>query len=317
LATVRAHIHEAPPPLSAHHADAGPEIEAIISKALAKDPARRFRSGAAMAAAFEDAILAADPPTPRPGTIPPLNAAYRPAEATGIGASYTPLPHNVDPANVDPVAEAPPRYDPRDAFGAVIPGPPVGRVAGPSADTDRWQAGAPLPDAAVRRRRSSSVVGIIALLLVAFLVAAGAYLVRSTDLLTAFGGPPATAARAGCRHPRINGIAGCSRHGHAVASSRIDALPHAGPDAAADRTAHRGDSDPRFASRPAVCPVRVPDGRRKGAGSSADRWPAHGDARARRTPLDADSSGGGAGQLVAVQGRTHRRARWHLAHRRC
>jgi hypothetical protein len=72
----------------------------------------------------------------------------------------------------------------------------VGRAAGPSADTDRWRAGAPLPGAAVHRRRSSSVVGIVALLLVALLVAVGAYLVRSTDLLTAFGGPPATAATA-------------------------------------------------------------------------------------------------------------------------
>jgi serine/threonine protein kinase len=196
LATVRAHIDEEPPLLSARHADAGPEVQAIITKALAKDPAERFKNGAALAAAFEDAILAGDPPTPRPGTIRPVTANVRPPAARDDRGSFTSLPRNADPAaaSLPPYAgQVPPRYDPRDAYGAVIPGPPVAHAAPPGAHTERWPAGAPPPGTPVRHSGGAPWMGILALVLVALLVAAGAYLVRSTDLASAFGGRGATA----------------------------------------------------------------------------------------------------------------------------
>ncbi|MCC6382425.1 MAG: protein kinase, partial [Dehalococcoidia bacterium] len=178
LATVRAHIYEPPPLLAAHQVDASPAVQSVISRALAKEPSQRFRSGAAMAAAFEDAILAGDPPTPRPGTIPPVSAPSRstPPPAEGV-----------------PETRALPRFDPSDAFGAVIPGPPGGRPVAPHTATDRWPAAAPVSARPRRERRGAPMVGIVALVLVALLVAAGAYLVRSTDLLAAFGARPAAA----------------------------------------------------------------------------------------------------------------------------
>src|SRR5687767_278396 len=67
IAVVRAHIHEEPPPLSRRTPPLPAEIDAVVARALSKSPAQRYRSGAALAAAFEDAILSGDPPTPRPG----------------------------------------------------------------------------------------------------------------------------------------------------------------------------------------------------------------------------------------------------------
>jgi eukaryotic-like serine/threonine-protein kinase len=55
-----AHLHQAPPPPS-EFAYVSPELEAVILKAIAKDPAQRFQTGAELAAALENAKLQPPP----------------------------------------------------------------------------------------------------------------------------------------------------------------------------------------------------------------------------------------------------------------
>jgi serine/threonine protein kinase len=59
---LEAHLQEAPPPPS-KFAYVSPELEAVILKAIAKDPADRFQSGAKLAAALQAAKL--EPPPER------------------------------------------------------------------------------------------------------------------------------------------------------------------------------------------------------------------------------------------------------------
>jgi serine/threonine protein kinase len=74
IATVRAHIVEPPPLVDALNPAVPPEIGDVVARALAKRPEERYPSGAAMAAAFERALDAAERPTPRVGSIAPLVA---------------------------------------------------------------------------------------------------------------------------------------------------------------------------------------------------------------------------------------------------
>jgi serine/threonine-protein kinase len=57
-----AHLQETPA-MPSEFAYVSPELEAIIGKALAKDPDERFQSGAEMASALEAARLV-EPPEP-------------------------------------------------------------------------------------------------------------------------------------------------------------------------------------------------------------------------------------------------------------
>jgi serine/threonine-protein kinase len=74
IATVRAHIVEAPPPVRLRNPEVPPEVEAVVARALAKRPEGRFPSGAALAAAFEHALDSAERPTPPAGTPVPVGA---------------------------------------------------------------------------------------------------------------------------------------------------------------------------------------------------------------------------------------------------
>ena len=172
IAVVRAHIHEPPPPLSGHGSSLSPEIDAVVSRALAKLPSQRFRSGAALAAAFEEAILAGDPPTPRPGAATTWGGQL-PADR---GPSRQ---HTADLPPRQPAPETPaPGYASYDAYGAVIPGPPA---AAPGDDTERWSP------AAVPPRRRVSPWAFVVIFMVALLVAVGAFVARSTDLPSRLG----------------------------------------------------------------------------------------------------------------------------------
>jgi serine/threonine protein kinase len=165
IAVVRAHIHEPPPSLLERNPSAPPEMDLVLTRALAKDPSRRYRSGAALAAAFEEAFLTDDRPTPRPGGSPTIGAGPGvPAwseSGTRAGQrgdppliSYPTPQHGPNPdADPDPYAgfqegaypsgwqpqlpgTAP---DPRTEYGAVFPGPPARYPARPADHTERWR----------------------------------------------------------------------------------------------------------------------------------------------------------------------------------
>ena len=156
IAVVRAHIHEPPPPLSLRNPPVPDSVDAVVSRALAKQPAQRYRSGAALAAAFEDAILAGDPPTPRPGSVPVWGAQHyadTARQAPPPESNTADMPPWQDPSQTGGI-EAPtrerPAYSSFDAYDAVIPGPPGVYNAPPGAYTDRWPQAMPVAATAVR-----------------------------------------------------------------------------------------------------------------------------------------------------------------------
>jgi serine/threonine-protein kinase len=62
VGTIRAHLQQAQPRVSDHLSWATPELDAVIAKALAKDPAQRFGSAREFAAAASAAMRQAAPP---------------------------------------------------------------------------------------------------------------------------------------------------------------------------------------------------------------------------------------------------------------
>jgi serine/threonine protein kinase len=180
LATVRAHVHESPPSLAQRDPTISAAISAVVAHALAKHPADRFRSGLALAAAFEEAVLSGEPPTPRPGSVAPIFTRPTDPDATfEIPRGAVPPTHRL------------PRTDAPGDYGAVIPGPPNASWGDPASNTERW----PRPATAPRRRRYSPL-GLLVIVVMALLVTAGAFLARSTGLGVDFGfGPSQTATR--------------------------------------------------------------------------------------------------------------------------
>src|SRR4030095_5303291 len=72
LSLRRKHVHEAPPPPSTFYPALPPEVDALVMRALEKQPERRYQT----AAEFKQAILAftrqpaASPPVRGPGKAP-------------------------------------------------------------------------------------------------------------------------------------------------------------------------------------------------------------------------------------------------------
>jgi serine/threonine-protein kinase len=62
VGTIRAHLQQSQPRVSDHLSWATPELDAVIAKALAKDPAQRFGSAREFAAAAAAAMRQAAPP---------------------------------------------------------------------------------------------------------------------------------------------------------------------------------------------------------------------------------------------------------------
>ncbi|HEV7823931.1 MAG TPA: serine/threonine-protein kinase [Mycobacteriales bacterium] len=83
VATALAHLRDAPPPLPA---DVPPAVRAVVERAMAKDPADRFASAAALADAARAAATGRMPvPTPQPTTVMPTVGPAGPG-ATGRAA---------------------------------------------------------------------------------------------------------------------------------------------------------------------------------------------------------------------------------------
>ncbi|HRE49487.1 MAG TPA: bifunctional serine/threonine-protein kinase/formylglycine-generating enzyme family protein [Aggregatilineales bacterium] len=90
------HVHEPPPPLRALRPDLPPSVEAVLNKALAKEPKERFQSGESFAGAFDIALsgqtpwqIAADKPT---STAPALAmpSAVRQESPTAVPSQSAP-----------------------------------------------------------------------------------------------------------------------------------------------------------------------------------------------------------------------------------
>jgi eukaryotic-like serine/threonine-protein kinase len=174
LATIRAHVHEPPPPVSTRVQDTPVSIDMVVARALAKEPHRRFRSGSALAAAFEDALLGDDPPTPRPGSIAPVRPGDRPAKAVDLGEQAVGPTAGATSGGPRPIG--PWQVQPQD-YGDVIPAPPPPGWTAPQSDTERWQGAT-----ARSKRRRFSPVGLIVVGFVALLATIGAFAARTAGL---------------------------------------------------------------------------------------------------------------------------------------
>lgn len=177
IAVVRAHIHEEAPSLSERNPGASAEMDAVVQRALSKDPARRYQSGAALAMAFEDALLADEHPTPISRPLPsfgPVPGWAGHERAQDQGQRQSP-----DPAAAGRRA---PSSGINSPFDAVIPGPPRPVPGSPSATTDRWPRASQ-----ARRDRGSALRGLLIVVLVALLATAAAFFARSSGLFDSVG----------------------------------------------------------------------------------------------------------------------------------
>jgi len=104
LATAMQHVTREPEPPSAHKAGLPLGVDAVVLRALDKDPARRYRSGSEFAAALAAALTT---PVPAPTTAPTSTAAHVPHATRAIAA----------PVAVSAGASAR-GYAPRGAVGA-------------------------------------------------------------------------------------------------------------------------------------------------------------------------------------------------------
>ncbi len=81
VSTMRMHIDQALPPLHRLSPDTPAALEAVIAKALAKQPAQRFQSAGEFARRFQQAVSAAPSPQPlkpTPASKPPPGPAPKP-----------------------------------------------------------------------------------------------------------------------------------------------------------------------------------------------------------------------------------------------
>jgi serine/threonine protein kinase len=68
LELLYAHVHRQPPPASSRNHELGPAVDAALARGLARDPAQRWESSAALVAALREALAAS--PAPAVATLP-------------------------------------------------------------------------------------------------------------------------------------------------------------------------------------------------------------------------------------------------------
>ncbi|MGI8461958.1 MAG: serine/threonine protein kinase [Solirubrobacterales bacterium] len=124
VATMYAHLNEPAPPMREHAPELSPELEEVVTRAMAKDPADRFPSAGDLAVAAraatkgtavahpEQSVAAgrAAPATPETAVSPPAvgeTAASRPPMAAAQTSAGTPVPPPPPPLPPPPTAESP------------------------------------------------------------------------------------------------------------------------------------------------------------------------------------------------------------------
>jgi serine/threonine protein kinase len=139
-ATMYAHTSEAPPPLSSVVPGAPPALDAVLSRALAKDPGQRFPSAGDLARAVSAAVAGHAPsepertvavgraaPSPPPPTTPdsdPPPAQFPPQPGAhpvyGYGADPNQVPPPPQPPPSHPTSVLPPSRSPWIAVAAIV-----------------------------------------------------------------------------------------------------------------------------------------------------------------------------------------------------
>lgn len=127
VGTIRAHLQQTQPLVSDHLSWATPDVDAVIAKALAKDPAQRYTSArefaAAAAAAVRDAAAARQAGAPVRQSAPPAGeaapapyrAAPEPAPAGQAPYTFTPAPARANSTlqGIDGAHPRPPAVNPQ------------------------------------------------------------------------------------------------------------------------------------------------------------------------------------------------------------
>lgn len=178
-ATITAHLQE-PPPRPSEAPGVPAAMDAVVARALAKDPADRFASAGDLARAVHAAIVDAPAPVGK-GSVARGAAAGEDEPATEIAAAVAPAHGGLfdePPAGATaftrvaaPRADAPPRPAERTAATRHAPGPPPA----PPADATRVRPSAP-PLATRRRGRVHRPRSMLALLLVLAVAGGGVLL---------------------------------------------------------------------------------------------------------------------------------------------
>ena len=85
-------VHEVPPPPSSIEGAHGTRFDAVVARALAKDPAQRFAAAGAFRQALVEALGQPLPGSLSAGALPALGDAYAPTQRfpTGVGAAAAP-----------------------------------------------------------------------------------------------------------------------------------------------------------------------------------------------------------------------------------
>lgn len=175
-ATMLAHMTE-PPPRPSEHAGVEPALDAVVARAMAKDPAARFPSAgdmarAALAAAGGDAATAAGERSVARGAAAPGEPAGDPALAPTAHADRSRAPTAVVSP---PASEAATVHAPGEASGTALrPDPAIARPARGAAEAAPT-ARKPPPARRPARGRTLALLAAAAALVVAVLVLSGAF----------------------------------------------------------------------------------------------------------------------------------------------
>jgi len=130
---MREHVDTPPPTFTHLHSEIPPGIEAVVMKALAKDPAERFQTADEFTAALESASGSSPRPVPEIATQAP---------------GYTPVPRiqpgTIQPAAIQPQKTEPPRFEPQRIQPQTVP--PVSGVGMPGGIASQAPAAVAYPN---------------------------------------------------------------------------------------------------------------------------------------------------------------------------
>ncbi len=143
LATVHAHVYEAPPPLRQFRPDLSRPVEAVVSRALAKDPAHRFQEAGQFARELATASAgknsSASPALGLP-KLPKFSISPPPGATVAKGSKSSPQGGMPAPPPSSPHSAAPPPTQIMGSLGGSPAGAPTQVMDVASARKDRSES---------------------------------------------------------------------------------------------------------------------------------------------------------------------------------